>query len=291
MMEAADLSCTECHDNSGSISTKRAGWEISGHGSGEAYVEEYGRNSCAFCHSGNAFSEAVAAGKNYSELEVGASEPARQDCFTCHQIHETYTGDDWALETADPVTFVVSGLTFDGGSGNLCANCHQARRYIEGFVDQTDATKYTSTSPRFNPHLSVQGDILMGSGGFGVEGKPGAHYSMVENTCVGCHMGEADNHLFEPQMASCVACHADAENYDVNGAQTFVAEEMERLKAALQAAGLVDEEGAVIPGTWDEAQATALWNYGVIEEDASHGVHNPTYVKALLEAAFAALGE
>ncbi len=162
---------------------------------------------------------------------------------------------------------------------------------MKDFVDKTDATKYTSTSSRFNPHLSVQGDILMGSGGFGVEGKPGAHYSMVENTCVACHMGEIDTHTFEPQLATCQECHAEAENYDVNGAQTFVAEEMERLKTALQDKGLVDENGAVIPGTWDEATATALWNYGVIEEDASHGVHNPTYVKALLEAAFAALGE
>lgn len=233
----------------------------------------------------------IAAGQNFTQVESGDTDPTHQDCRTCHQIHTTYTGADWALETDAPVAFVISGLTFEGGAGNLCANCHQARRYMANFVDKTDATKYTSTSIRFNPHLSVQGDILMGSGGFGVEGKPGAHYSMVENTCVGCHMGEAQVHTFEPQLATCQACHADTKNYDVNGAQTFVAEEMERLKTALQAASLLDENGVVIPGTWTEAQATALWNYGVIEEDASHGVHNPTYVKALLEASFAALGE
>jgi hypothetical protein len=48
---------------------------------------------------------------------------------------------------------------------------------------------------------------------------------------------------------------------------------------------------SVVPGTWDQAQATALWNYGVIHEDASRGVHNPTYVNALLDAAFEALGQ
>ena len=248
-------------------------------------------NACAGCHSGAAFSAMIAAGQNFTEVESGDANPTHQDCRTCHQIHTTYTGEDWALETTEPVTQVVSGLTFDGGAGNLCANCHQARRYPADFVDQTDATKYTSTSPRFNPHLSVQSDVLLGSGGLGVEGSPGAHYAMVENTCVGCHLGEGDNHLFEPQLATCQACHADAENYDINGAQTAVEERLAELQTALQAAGLVDEEGTVIPGTWDEAQATALWNYGLIHEDASHGVHNPSYINALLDASFEALGQ
>jgi hypothetical protein len=60
------------------------------------------------------------------------------------------------------------------------------------------------------------------------------------------------------------------------------------------AAGLLTtgEDGTVatVPGTYDEAQATALWNYNVIHEDASTGAHNMTYVNALLDASFEALG-
>ena len=104
-------------------------------------------------------------------------------------------------------------------------------------------------------------------------------------------MGEGDNHLMAPQIATCQGCHADAESLDVNGAQTAVEERMAELRTALQSAGLLDADGVVIPGTWDEAQATALWNYGVIEEDASRGVHNPTYINALLDASFEALGQ
>jgi hypothetical protein len=133
--------------------------------------------------------------------------------------------------------------------------------------------------------------MLMGLPGVGVEPKAGAHYSMVENTCVGCHMGENDNHLFEPQLAKCQECHADAENFDINGAQTAVDGRMAELKTALQGAGLLDEAGEVIPGTWDEAQATAIWNYETIVEDASRGAHNMAYVNAMLDAAFAALGQ
>jgi hypothetical protein len=288
-MNAQDLTCTECHNDSALITSKEAAWQQSLHGAGTAFIEEGGNTNCAGCHSGATFSTMVAAGQNFSQIESGDANPTHQDCRTCHQIHTTYTSDDWALETNAPVTQVISGLTFDGGAGNLCANCHQARRYIANFVDKTDPTKYTATSPRFNPHLSVQSDILLGSGGFGVEGKPGSHYSMVENTCVGCHMGEGDNHLMEPQLAKCQECHADAESYDINGAVTKIEERMAELKAALTSAGLLDADGAVVPGTWEEAQATALWNYGVIEEDASNGVHNPVYINALLDAAFAAL--
>jgi len=225
----------------------------------------------------------------FDKVEEGDANPTHQDCRTCHQIHTTYTSADWALETNAPVTQVISGLTFDGGAGNLCANCHQARRYMASFVDKTDATKYTSSSPRFNTHLSVQGDVLMGSGGFGVEGKPGSHYSMVKDTCVGCHMGDGRNHKMEPQLSTCVTCHADATDYNVNGAVTKIEERIAELKAALTAKGLLDADGAVVPGTWDEKTATAIWNYEVIEEDASNGVHNPVYVNALLDAALEAL--
>jgi hypothetical protein len=291
VMSAEDLTCTECHNDTSLITGKKAAWQESLHGSGEAFIEEGPRNTCAGCHSGATFSTMIAAGQNFTEVETGDANPTHQDCRTCHQIHVTYTGADWGLETTEPVNMVVSGETFDGGKGNLCANCHQARRYLADFVDATDSTKYTATSPRFNTHLSVQSDMLMGLPGAGVEPKAGAHYSMVEDTCVGCHMGENDNHLFEPQLAKCQECHTDAENLDINGARTAIEERMTELKAALQAEGLLDADGVVIPGTYTAEQATALWNYEVIEEDASGGAHNPNYVNAMLDAALEALGQ
>lgn len=294
-MTIEDITCTECHNDTSIITGKKAAWEESLHGSGVAFIEEGPRNTCAGCHSGATFSAMIAAGQNFTQVESGDANPTHQDCRTCHQIHTTYTSEDWALETTEPVTFAVSGLTYDGGNGNLCANCHQARRYLEDFASQNTPGSFESTSPRFNPHLSVQGDILLGSGGAGVEGEPGAHYASVENTCVGCHMGEGDNHMMAPQLTTCQGCHADAENFDVNGAQTAVEERLAELETALLGAGLLTraEDGTVstVPGTYDEAQAIALWNYNTIHEDASRGVHNPNYVNALLDAAFEALGQ
>jgi hypothetical protein len=126
----------------------------------------------------------------------------------------------------------------------------------------------------------------------GVEGKPSAHYSMVENTCVTCHMGGpgADaNHSFTPNVATCTTCHADATDFDINGVQTEVAGKLEEVKAALQAKGLLDDKGTIVVGDYPEAQAAALWNYLFVEEDKSEGVHNSTYANAMLDAALEAL--
>jgi hypothetical protein len=110
---------------------------------------------------------------------------------------------------------------------------------------------------------------------------------MVENTCVGCHLG---SHAFEASVASCTACHADAENFDVNGAQTEVQAMLDELQEALVAKGLLDEEGEPVVGVYPAAEASALWNWIYIaHEDGSLGVHNSAYTKALLEASLAAL--
>ncbi len=290
MPAVTDLSCTECHNDTALITSKKAAWSISVHGTGEGKDYAGERGACAGCHSGAAFSQMIAEGKNFSQVESATGEPTHQDCRTCHQVHTSYTGEDWALETTAPVTLVTSGATFDGGAGNLCANCHQARRYLAGFVDKTDPTKYAATV-RFNTHYSVQVDTLMGLGDFGVEGKPGAHYNMVEDTCVACHMGDGQVHTFRPQLAKCQECHADAEDFNVNGFLTTFEEKLLELEAALLAKGMIEESAeepgtyATVPGTYDAGPAQAMFIYHLIHEDKSDGIHNPVYFTALIEHA------
>ena len=100
------------------------------------------------------------------------------------------------------------------------------------------------SSTHYGPHHGPQTAMLLGIGGAGeaAEGSPSSHYSMVENTCVACHVGENDNHTFVPSVAACQGCHADLENFDLNGLQTEVGAKLEALKAALVAKGMLDEE-------------------------------------------------
>ena len=109
-------------------------------------------------------------------------------------------------------------------------------------------------------------------------------------------MGENDNHRFLPEVARCVACHADAESLDINGAVTAFEAKVEELKAALVAKGLMNEDGSNVlkdaagnPVQLDPPQAAALFTYHLIEEDASNSVHNPNYFNALVDASLEAL--
>ena len=86
----------------------------------------------------------------------------------------------------------------------------------------------TGISEHWGPHHGPQSAMLLGIAG-SVEGSPSAHYSTVENTCVGCHVGEGANHSFEPNVAACQACHADAENFDINGLQTDVQAQLDTI--------------------------------------------------------------
>ena len=288
--EMGDLTCTECHTDTTLLTGKATAWSESLHGTGEAY----GRGtsaSCAGCHSGGGFSAMVAAGLTPDAVEEGDPDPTRQDCRACHQIHTSFTGEDWALATTDPVTFYAfEGVTFDGGEGNLCANCHQPRRQIAE-ADADGNVEVTST--HWGPHHGGQGAMLLGIAGAGdVEGSPSAHATMVEDTCVACHLGEGDNHTFEPEVEACVECHADAESLDINGVQTEIQEALDELEVALLAAGWLDEEGHPAVEFIPAPEAYALWNWIFIaHEDGSLGVHNPAYTRALIAASLEALGQ
>jgi hypothetical protein len=285
-----DLSCTACHNASTVIVGKAVAWEESVHGSGTATAYAGARASCAGCHSGGGFSAAIAAGVPVAaEQESVDPNPSRPDCRACHQVHETYTRDDWALETTDPVDlYAFEGVTFEGGTGNLCTNCHQPRRQIAEAVDGMIEV----TSTHWGPHHGPQSAMLLGISGAGeVEGSPSSHYSMVENTCVACHLGEGDRHTFEPDVAACQACHSGAEDFDIGGTQTEVQEMLDELEEALIAAGWLDEEGHPAVTQIPEEEAAALWNWIFIaHEDKSLGVHNPAYTRALLEVSLEAMG-
>jgi hypothetical protein len=135
--------------------------------------------------------------------------------------------------------------------------------------------------------------VILGVGGALADGSPSIHYALVEDGCPQCHLAD-DNHLFSPALnrhaiTACQACHADAENFDINGVQTEVEELIVELEHLLEAKGLY-HDGHPVVGEYPEAEAGALWNYIMLQvEDGSKGVHNPEYTKALLEASIAAL--
>jgi nitrate/TMAO reductase-like tetraheme cytochrome c subunit len=261
--------CMACHNDTTVITGKQAGLSGAVHGTGDAFLRGT-RSSCAGCHSGGAFSEMVAAGLAPNQVEAG----------------DPNTEADWALETTAAVNLYAFGeLMFDGGKGNLCANCHQPRRAIaEPDADGNIAV----TSTHWGPHHGPQSAMLLGTGGAGdVAGVPSFHYRLVGDTCVTCHIGADMVHAFEAVEASCDECHAPED--DLDGAMAAVQEKITVLHDLLEAKGLY-HDGHPVVGVYPAAEAQALWNYIFIDvEDASSGAHNPPYTNALLDASIAAL--
>lgn len=290
---AADLTCTECHNDTTLIVSKEAQFrENSVHGTGESFIRGEGTD-CAGCHGTEGAKARINAGlPPHDASVVGVTNVSPFDCRTCHNIHTTYTRADFSLTGgAAPVAMERTGGTYDGGLGNLCANCHQ----IRNAPPTVTGGNVEITSSRFGTHLGVEAQMLLGVGGLGVEGSPSAHYQMVENTCVACHMGEEANHTYLPDVARCQACHADAENFDMNGVQTEIQAMVDELTALFIENGMMNAETGLwiastsSPATYTEAVADAMWNYNFVVQDQSMGVHNSAYARALLESALEAL--
>jgi len=301
---ASDLSCTECHNDTTLIVSKEAQFrENSIHGTGESFVRGEGTD-CAGCHGTEGSKARINAGlppHDPSVVDVVNVSPF--DCRTCHNIHTSYTSADWALTGGEaPVLMEMTGGTYDGGAGNLCANCHQVRNAAPTVTGGNVAI----TSSRFGPHYGIPAQMLLGEGGLGVTGSPSTHYTAVEDTCVNCHMGEEFNHTYVPDVGRCVACHADAEDFDMDGTQTDVTAMVDELHALLVDKKLLNPEtdlwgiydpatskwsnpSADAPLTVTEAVANAMWNYKFVIYDKSMGVHNSAYAKALLESALEAM--
>lgn len=300
----ADLTCTECHNNTTLLVSKRAQFNLSVHGTGGAYLRGTSA-SCAGCHGTEGPEARINAGLAPHDASIeGVVNVSPINCRLCHKIHTTYTFDDFSL-TGDeqPVVLEMTGGTFDGGAGNLCANCHQVRNELP----VATAGNVEVTSSRFGPHYGIPAPMMLGEGGMAVSGSPSAHYTMVEETCVGCHMGEGEfNHTFKPNVSRCQACHADLADFDNKGVQTEVEAMVEELHAKFVGLKLLNPEtdlwgiydsttdtwsnpSATAPLTVTEEVANAMWNYKFVVYDKSMGVHNSAYTKTLLQQALDAL--
>ncbi len=300
--------CISCHQSQ-KIAAKVFQWEHSVHATGGNY--EKNRASCAGCHTSQGFLDRVATGAATASMDI--EDPLPQNCYTCHQIHNTFTEDDWAFTQSDPVTLWEGGQTLDFGKGNLCISCHQARVASPSLPDPATGGTITITNSRYGPHHGPQGTMLPGLNGYEVAGpesyENSAHTSLLANNtkhaCIVCHMGtaqgtESGGHTFrviseegDINTAACVECHDDDDALIVmvDDRQAQIETMMEELRLKLVDNGLLDpnNDRAIVPQDFEEHEAGALYNYKFVQEDKSRGVHNFKYARALLINSIAAL--
>lgn len=295
-------SCIECHSNSTLLKAKTIQFEESAHSLGTYYSRS---GECSGCHSTEGFlarTDFTSISEIY-DLDLTNQTPI--SCYTCHNIHATHSDEDWSLTFYDEVTETIFGSKSadhdsygfgDFGNSNQCLQCHQARD--RGNVPGIDASDDVTTgSTHWGPHYGVQGNVLTTSGGVNIgTGYPTSNYHAIENACITCHMHE-NNHSLEVNFEACASCHSTAENAEskVEALQASIHESLFELGALLAAKGVMTEEVegdeivgySPVDGTFTAAEAQALWNYMVVYQDHSYGVHNPRYIKTLLSNSIA----
>ncbi len=312
-----NVTCLECHSTEmPQIILEQFNQSV--HVAGQIAVDYAGgRASCARCHSSEGFIEYARTGT----VAENISSPSAWECKTCHSIHTTFESEDFALRLADPVILLIDNATeIDLGNSNLCANCHQSRTAEPNTASPGETFKITST--HYGPHHGPQANVLAGIGFAEIPGSfnyptAGSSPHMDENgLCVGCHMYDYSDgeggHTWNPALDACNTCHnASDESFDHNNVQTEIGVLLEELRDLLVAQGVVvyesgdyyelnPETGAIelvtaaggyhpVVGTYPMIQAQAYYNWIGLEEDRSLGVHNPSYVKALLENTIEAL--
>jgi formate-dependent nitrite reductase cytochrome c552 subunit len=296
--------CMDCHGNSQLITAKLFQWESSVHATGGHY--ERNNASCAACHTSQGFLDRIASGEMAASMDI--EDPLPQNCYACHQIHKSYTDEDWEFTAGDPVALWVGGETIDLGKANLCINCHQSRVPTPGIPPVGETAVYNITNKRYGPHHGSQGAVFTGSSAYlvgnGYENSP--HTALVENACITCHMApimggnEAGGHTFrvasedgELNTAGCVACHSDTDVLETLYAttQSDVSILLDSLGNMLKDLGLLDDNltYAVVPQDFTSLRLGILWNYQYVKEDRSLGVHNAKFVKTLLGNSIEAL--
>ncbi len=296
--------CMNCHNNSQLITEKLFQWGNSIHAIGGH--SERSQASCAACHTSQGFLDRIASGEMSASMDI--SNPLPPNCYSCHKVHQKYTQEDWDLTTEDAVTFWVGGETIDLGDGNLCINCHQARVPSPALPPVGETATYTLTNKRYGPHHGSQGVVFTGSSAYEIgDGYENSlHTSLVENSCITCHMAtvmganEAGGHTFrvvseegDLNTAGCVQCHMDTDELETKYEETQadIANLLDSLGNKMKDLGLLDDdlEYAVVPQDFTSLQLGVLWNYQYIKEDKSLGVHNYKYAKKLLENSIEAI--
>jgi hypothetical protein len=173
--------CIDCYGSESKFALRgiRSQYLTSGHRTlGNASYAN--ADDCQGCHTHEGFIQLVKTGK--LDVKKFVANPSEIGCFTCHAPHDK---GDFALRTTAKVA-LVNGATFDRGAGNLCANCHRARR-----TPKAEVRARNIPSDSWGAHHGPQADMLSGTNAYEFPGKKyssSVHGALPAATCVNCHM-------------------------------------------------------------------------------------------------------
>jgi hypothetical protein len=257
---------------------------------------------CYPCHYTPGYIGAVESGKEFHlfsyEPEVLSEIPKdtpNVSCSVCHDPHSADEGNPYGLRT--------------GSTEKACDTCHHEKwqnALLEGLAGtfgngyHYPGEDYASFSGEHNPHRTEDKCVLChmdtGVGTTDEHGvlAIGGHTFRMRDFGDDSIPGTDDDTL---NKAVCQGCHGSVSTFDINGAQTEVQgllSELETLLTENNYGFLPANEpgncarchkGGTVPfrNDTDNILENAYTNYKLIANDRSRGVHNPGYIKKLLQ--------
>ncbi|MCB1061197.1 MAG: PKD domain-containing protein [Calditrichaeota bacterium] len=298
--------CNRCHSQYEEYETSIHGTSIERAGGIEEFNTEWNRSSCWECHISEGFIKKWDA--DWATRDVPA-EGYQVSCATCHDVHSLDEANNPAyLRGLDAFPIVYGGPDYPEGfevpnedlgflsygKGQLCAQCHHARRSESNVQGQIE-----NGSGHPGPHASPQADMTLGYGSYEI---PGYTYERVSqhqpnvvsgdgnlaDMCVTCHVHtipgdtpghDYHGHSFAPVVEACNACHSTPNDFDYHNKRSEIATLLDQLLNMLPNDGeepLFDTENT----TREQREAAYAWFF--VFNEGSMGVHNYEYAHSLL---------
>jgi len=318
--------CGQCHDEPWRYN-RYAQWENSTHSEAlwsnsfaqGSSSQNNNLNNCIRCHDGRGFIN-FTKGQTTNTTGWNVGKHSAIGCATCHDPHGN--GNEYALRPTPAGSDTLgNGYSYAGmgGKGNLCMNCHKARR------DNVTYTQTSVTSSTWGPHYSVQTDVFLGQNAaqFTSPYLSNSHKFAVTDACVTCHMvatvdtgnvnrdkvGGHSLKLRNPQTGyehttSCTPCHGTINSfddfialtdYDGDGQVESIRNELDGLltviRILLPPTGIDSISWQQIGAINDLTIKKAYWNYRMIDSDGSKGMHNSKFAFDVLLKTKVALGQ
>jgi len=310
--------CGTCHDAM-DHHVKNFEWNQSKHAVGDVFRS----GSCDSCHSGNGFIKSI--DPDYASKDVTATGAEGISCAACHDPHADEGPHQ--LRTVSDVTLGDGFTTItNAGLGSLCIQCHKSRRdavdYVKEYHDHygphhgpqadmlvgANAIEYGKEIASSSSHTDMIEDTCVHCHMQEVidtfPGK-GPMYTNVLNNA-GAHTFNMEWDAGTPEDPSddvdltgaCAECHGASDTFDVGshdfdgdgviqGVQTEVGNLLDELAMLLPPVG---SNTVVVTAAYASNELAAAYNYLFVEEDGSHGIHNPQYAAGLLRASIEDMG-
>ena len=287
--------CGQCH-------SQFAQWQKSRHSDplafGHAEVSPALIGNCYKCHYTEGFIDAAKA-KNFDTYRFPFGTEVPHDtpnvgCDVCHDPHK---------QTADNPVGIRTG-----SAASLCVTCHEKKWQNATYSGTADEigngfhwADYSQYKEEKNTHHMKDGCVTchMAKDISDTDNNSvrivGGHCMRMRDVGPDGDPGTSDDVL---NIKTCQACHAGLTTFDRNGVQTDNRAKVKKLGELLKAENhefmppfqpgkcATCHRGSNLPFINEDDEETlkhAYLNYSLILNDRSFGVHNPGYIKRLLD--------